>query len=107
MSGIAVGDHAAMTWNPACGAWDCGSGCYCPNRSKHPTSQNIEAPTFFDAHPFSIQARIARHLQSRPGELDPPGTFATRSTPMPYCAGWSPIIPAPSSMAANADSPTS
>jgi Zn-dependent alcohol dehydrogenase len=20
MSGIAVGDHAAMTWNPACGA---------------------------------------------------------------------------------------
>jgi Zn-dependent alcohol dehydrogenase len=26
MSGIAVGDHAAMTWNPAWGARDLGSG---------------------------------------------------------------------------------
>jgi Zn-dependent alcohol dehydrogenase len=46
MSGIAVGDHAAMTWNPARGAWDFGAGCYCHNRSKRPTSKNIEAPTF-------------------------------------------------------------
>jgi Zn-dependent alcohol dehydrogenase len=45
MSGVAVGDHAVMTWNPACGAWDFRSGCYCRNRSKRPTSQNIEAPT--------------------------------------------------------------
>ena len=28
-----------------------------------------------------------------------PGTFATRSTPMPCCAGWSPTTPAPSSEA--------
>lgn len=51
MSGIAAGDHAAMTWNPACGAWDFGSGCYCHNRSKRPTSQNIEAPTFLTRTP--------------------------------------------------------
>jgi hypothetical protein len=46
MSGIAVGDDAAMTWNLACGAWDFGSGCYCHNRIKRPASKNIEAPTF-------------------------------------------------------------
>jgi hypothetical protein len=46
MSGIAIGDHAAVTWNPACGAWDFGSGWYCHNRSKRLASKNIEAPTF-------------------------------------------------------------
>jgi Zn-dependent alcohol dehydrogenase len=47
MSGIAVGDHAAMTWNPACGAWDFGSGCYCHNRSKRPTSKKHRGPYIF------------------------------------------------------------
>jgi hypothetical protein len=36
-----------------------------------------------------------------------PGTCATPSTPTPCCAGWSPIIPAPSSKPATADLPTS
>jgi hypothetical protein len=35
---------------PACGAWDFGSGCYCHNRSKRPTSKTSR-PLHFDAHP--------------------------------------------------------
>ena len=46
ISRIAVGDHAAMTWNPAYGAWDFRSGCYHHNHSKRSTSQNIEALHF-------------------------------------------------------------
>ena len=62
MSGIAVGDYAAMTWNLACGGWDFGSGCYCHNRIKRPARKNIEATTFLT--PTRIPSWLERTARS-------------------------------------------
>jgi hypothetical protein len=43
---IAVGDHAAMTWNPACGPETLGLAVTVTTAPKRPTSQNIEALHF-------------------------------------------------------------